>query len=189
VHHDIKPSNLRLSGTGLLKILDLGVASCVTDEGRRVQPHGVRLGAVGTIAYMAPEQIQGRLGDARSDIYSAGAVLYEMSTGRRMFGSQPDVRRRRDGSTSIPEVPRQLERAIVRAIDPDAEKRFASALEMRTALARLVDRGGRVQAIEPRCSDPGPTECPASAKTADKETRTWSPSTAASEEPSTALVP
>jgi serine/threonine protein kinase len=86
VHRDLKPSNLRLTRDGRLKILDFGLASLlqpVTNE-----PTATRTGGgefAGTLPYMAPEQIRGEAVDERTDVYAAGAVLYEMATGRPLF--------------------------------------------------------------------------------------------------------
>ena len=142
VHGDIKPANLRLSRTRQLKILDMGVACCT-----RQPPHGLRptwpeSTFVGTVPYMSPEQLSGRRGDARSDIYAAGAVLFEMATGWRVFdglaaGTRFDRLRRR---VSYPpalsgDLPPWIERAILRALNPDADKRFQSAESFLRALS------------------------------------------------------
>src|SRR5262245_54691393 len=87
VHCDLKPRNLRITPDGRLKILDFGLAKLLRPTGdaditeSMSQTHGV----VGTLPYMAPEQLRGELTDARSDLWAAGAVLYELSTGKRPF--------------------------------------------------------------------------------------------------------
>ena len=94
VHRDLKPSNLALTPDGLLKILDFGLA-------RLVEPHATQpghttatetaAGIAGSPPYMAPEQLLGRPPDVRTDLYSAGAVLYELATGQRPFGARSGV--------------------------------------------------------------------------------------------------
>jgi serine/threonine protein kinase len=90
VHRDLKPSNLCLTGDGLLKILDFGLAQLAppkspTDDTPTETAAGT---VVGSPPYMSPEQLLGKDVDARSDVYSAGACLYELATGRRPFGAK-----------------------------------------------------------------------------------------------------
>ena len=87
VHRDLKPGNLRFTPDGRLKILDFGLATLRRPEGDAAStfPMGESQAVAGTLPYMAPEQLRGEKADARSDIYAAGAVLYEMATGRRAF--------------------------------------------------------------------------------------------------------
>src|SRR5262245_1750832 len=86
IHRDLKPQNVRLTPDGLVKVLDFGLARIapVLDEGETTDTaSGI---AAGTPPYMSPEQLLGREVDARTDVYAAGVVLYEMATGRRPFG-------------------------------------------------------------------------------------------------------
>jgi serine/threonine protein kinase len=93
VHRDLKPSNLGLTADGLLKVLDFGVAylergaRAGQDEHTETGPGAV----VGSPPYMSPEQLLGKEVDARSDLYAAGAVLYELATGTRPFGTRRGV--------------------------------------------------------------------------------------------------
>jgi TolB-like protein/predicted Ser/Thr protein kinase len=146
VHRDLKPGNLRVCADGRLKILDFGIAKLlhVTTSGGTELPS--ETGSVsGTIPYMAPEQLRGEKADARSDIHSAGCVLYQMATGRRAF---PDI----DISELIgailnhqPTPPSELNRAlspqfdeiIAKCLEKDPRKRYQSAKELAADLRAL----------------------------------------------------
>src|SRR5713101_4449469 len=125
VHRDLKPANIMIAKSGV-KVLDFGLAKSGQDEtvttGRMV---------MGTPAYMAPEQREGKPADARSDIYSLGCVLYEMLTGARV-GSQ----RRRVPS-------RKLERIVSRCLEEDPGCRWQSAAELERELAGVTATGSR----------------------------------------------
>ncbi len=139
VHRDIKPGNLAFTTTGTLKILDLGVARAVDEP--IDAPAEARL-VVGTIPYMPPEVLQGDCGDQRSDIWSAGAILFEWATGHRVVEteSQYSYERLVSGDVSprqfsIPAtVPTALAETISRALAPLPGKRFQSAMELLTWL-------------------------------------------------------
>jgi eukaryotic-like serine/threonine-protein kinase len=147
VHRDLKPGNIRLSQDNRIKILDFGIAQFIPAEGASAEtvtltmPHEI----MGTVAYMAPEQIRGHKADARTDIYSTGVVLYEMATGKRPFPdtSGPQLisaileQPPSSPSSRNHEISPALESIIVKAIDKDPDRRYQSARELRIDLERL----------------------------------------------------
>jgi tetratricopeptide (TPR) repeat protein len=152
IHRDLKPSNLGITPNGQLKILDFGLA-LLLDRDREKGVASTLTAAfqyAGTPAYMSPEQLQGATVDARTDLWAAGAVLYEMSTGRPPFGDasgtqlitailhqQPVAPRSLNGNIS-----KGLEGAILKALSKRPEERYQSANEMASDLAELAG-GGR----------------------------------------------
>ena len=147
VHRDVKPGNIRITPQGLLKILDFGVAifGGSTDVATTTLRHCPRTFA-GTLRYMSPEVLRGTEVTPRSDIFSAGAVLYEMASGRprfeethpvRLIESILDVRRPRAVQTQRP-IDRPLAAIIARALDRDPNRRFKSSSELAEALEALV---------------------------------------------------
>src|SRR6202043_3177196 len=90
IHRDLKPQNVMLCNDGSLRIMDFGIAKAAAS--RRITFGGFSP-TMGTPDYMAPEQVKGQRGDARVDIYSVGAVLYEMVTGHRLFEAETDYER------------------------------------------------------------------------------------------------
>jgi Tol biopolymer transport system component/tRNA A-37 threonylcarbamoyl transferase component Bud32 len=152
IHRDLKPSNLRLTEDGMLKILDFGVARLEQNARRAVGDATATETAdgqvVGTLPYMAPEQLRGRGVDARTDLYAAGAVLYEMATGKRLF-SKPSTAELTDAILNRkPKSPREanegispaLEAIVLKALDKEPELRYQSGKELLVDLERLQQR-------------------------------------------------
>jgi serine/threonine-protein kinase len=147
VHRDVKPGNLRVTGDGRLKVLDFGLAKLRLPVVPSAATESIdqTLAMTGTLPYMAPEQLLGEEADARTDIHSAGAVLYEMATGQRPFGKLE----RAQLITAIlrqapvppaqlnPQVPAELERLIGKCLEKDPENRYQSAKELAVDLRRL----------------------------------------------------
>jgi serine/threonine protein kinase/tetratricopeptide (TPR) repeat protein len=148
IHRDLKPANMRLTEDHRLKILDFGLAQFVrqeTDQGITASISDDKK-VTGTLPYMSPEQLCGELTDQRSDIWSAGAVLYELVTGRRPFPFAQVPRLIDAIMNKSPEMPSALnpktspglEMAILKCLDKDPERRYQSARELRVDLDRLT---------------------------------------------------
>ena len=148
IHRDLKPSNVKVTPEGRLKILDFGLAYLLKTETEATvtAPLTDTYSDAGTLPYMAPEQIKGQKPDARADVWSAGAVLYEMSTGKRPFGDLTGTQLIAAIIEQRPVPPREanpkisdgLERVILRALQKDPKERYQSAGDLRIDLANLA---------------------------------------------------
>jgi serine/threonine protein kinase len=139
IHCDLKPANVLVAG-GRVKLLDFGVAKLRTSDGADAAMTVDRTIVAGTPAYMAPEQAQGQPPDARSDIFSFGAVLYEMLSGRRAFGgaSTADIVTAvlRDQPPPL-HAPEPLTRIVAKCLEKPPSRRFQCIRELNAALEML----------------------------------------------------
>ena len=159
VHRDIKPGNVMLTRSGEVKVMDFGIARALADQGQTMTSASAVLG---TAAYLSPEQARGELVDARSDIYSAGCVLYELLTGRPPFtGESPvsiayqHVSERPIAPTQIdPSLPATIDNIVLTALAKKPEDRYASASEFRSDLERVL--AGSPASASPRAVEVTP---------------------------------
>ena len=156
VHRDLKPQNIMLCNDGTLRIMDFGIARAA--NARRLTFVGFTP-TMGTPDYMAPEQVKGSRGDERTDIYSLGTIIYEMTTGEPPFAGDSPYVIMNARVTGDPQAPRKLnpkltpviEEIILHAMERDPKRRYQSATEMRTELenyesVELTNRCSRLQA-------------------------------------------
>ncbi len=137
VHRDIKPANILLDRDGNARVLDFGIAQFADETGPRPDRTGAGL-FMGTLAYMSPEQqVDARAVTAASDIYSLGAVMYELFTGRKPVG------RLERPSAVAPGLPPALDDVILRCLEPDPARRPPSADEVRDRLLQIL-RGAHI---------------------------------------------
>ena len=174
LHRDLKPANIMLSAAGdkgAIKVLDFGLAKLTnpidyTPVDERVTTGTTRVAedlqteegvVLGTAAYMSPEQAEGKPADARSDVFSFGAVLYEMITGRRAFSggtAAVQTREPEPPSSIIPGLSRDLEKLILRCLRKDPERRWQSMANLKVALEDLREELDARKVSEPTASSP-----------------------------------
>ena len=155
IHRDVKPANLMVGDDGVVKVLDFGLAKLLEpdEEPGAATATDLRHGDVsalgriaGTPAYMAPEQASGGKVDARSDVFSFGAVLYQMATGARAFDGNSSAETlaavlagQPKPPTQITAVPRELERVILRCLRKEPDRRYQTMLDVRNDLQELEE--------------------------------------------------
>jgi len=143
VHRDIKPANVMLSPTGGVKVMDFGIARAVADTSATMTQTAA---VIGTAQYLSPEQARGETVDARSDLYSAGCLLYELLVGRPPFvGDSPvsvayqHVREAPAPPSQLdPELGPEIDAVVLKALAKDPDDRYQSAREMKADISRLL---------------------------------------------------
>ncbi|SPE56631.1 Protein serine/threonine phosphatase [Verrucomicrobia bacterium] len=156
IHRDLKPQNIMLCNDGTIRIMDFGIARA--QRSRRLTFVGFTP-TMGTPDYMAPEQVKGSRGDERTDIYSLGAILYEMITGEPPFGGDSAYVIMNARVTGDPVAPRKLnpkltpvlEEIVLHAMERDPKRRYQSAADLKRELddyevVEMTDRCSRLQA-------------------------------------------
>lgn len=155
VHRDLKPGNVMVTANGSVKVLDFGLAKLM-EPGRAAdvtlsaeQPKTDEGMIVGTVSYMSPEQAEGKKVDARTDIFSFGAVLYEILTGRRAFAGDSMASvlsailrdEPKPAGEVAPGIPRDLERIVARCLEKDPNQRYQHAGDLKIDLQRVREEG------------------------------------------------
>ena len=150
IHRDIKPQNIMLLRDGMIKVADFGIASLQSD----IEESSGE--TVGSVHYIAPEQARGAAPDARSDIYSLGIVMYEMLTGRLPYVGNSDTEvavmhmntQAAPPRAILPEIPEELERICLKAMDSDIDARYQTAAELLDDLEAFRKQSLAAQVLE-----------------------------------------
>ena len=151
IHRDIKPGNIMISEQGVVKVMDFGIARALDDSAATMtQSQGV----VGTAQYLSPEQARGETVDMRSDLYSAGCVLYEMLTGRPPFTGDSAVaiayqhvsEVATPPSAIVPGLPKMWDSIVAKAMAKDRQNRYATAAEFKNDILTYMNGGVPVAA-------------------------------------------
>ena len=161
IHRDIKPANVMLTQNGTVKVMDFGIARAVADTSVSMTQTAA---VIGTAQYLSPEQARGETVDARSDLYSAGCLLYELLVGRPPFVGDSPVSVAYQHVREAPVPPSQLDPVIsadidavtLKALAKDPDDRYQSAREMKADIARVL-AGQQATAVVPRVL-PGPAQ-------------------------------
>ncbi|EOM74244.1 Stk1 family PASTA domain-containing Ser/Thr kinase [Rhodococcus rhodnii] len=143
VHRDVKPANVMITRNGAVKVMDFGIARAISDASQSMTQTAA---VIGTAQYLSPEQARGEQVDARSDVYSLGCVLFEVLTGEPPFSGDSPVavavqHVREDPrlpSTLNPDIPRELDSIILKAMSKNPANRYQSAADMRSDLVRVL---------------------------------------------------